>query len=559
MPHRTFGKIAGPSPTARLAVAAAAVWLTVALGVVFLLVQEREATLERAGRNLAALALALESYTARSFQAVDLTLAGAVDALRLADDLPPHDPDFQAALERRLEFLSPYVRAIYIVDAQGRVLHDTDYPDSPALTPAAQHYFQAHRDNPSLVSSVAAPLENHPGLGWFVPVTRRLGTNTRFDGIAVAAVQPLYFESLFRRMGLGPSDVISFYYRNGVLISRYPQAGPATGDSFAGSPLFDRHLPQSDAGTFVAHREPGPAFLVSYRDVQGQPLVVSVAEQMSSVLAPWRTVAAGAAIALAALLTLLALLIVQFRRQQRVRERAQEQRAHAERMEALGHVTSGIAHDFNNLLSVVSSSLEVVSHATANEDARRAATDAAERAVARGAELIRRLSTFARSRPVELSTARLEKAIRGCEELLRRAAGHHVELLMDLTPDLPPCRLDETEFEVALVNLVINARDAMAGSGRIAIRTYPCEEDRRHVCVSVEDSGHGMSESVQRHAFEPYYTTKGNQGTGLGLAQVYGFMLQIGGETRIESRAGIGTKVELRFPLADPADGRAGA
>lgn len=137
---------------------------------------------------------------------------------------------------------------------------------------------------------------------------------------------------------------------------------------------------------------------------------------------------------------------------------------------------------------------------------------------------------------------------------MKRAAGSKVDLLIDLAPDLPPCRLDETDLEVALVNLVVNARDAITGTGRIAVRTYASEEEDERVCVAVEDSGHGMAEAVQHHAFEPYYTTKGDKGTGLGLAQVYGFMLQVGGDARLDSSPGIGTRVELRFPVAGPED-----
>ncbi|HLT92708.1 MAG TPA: ATP-binding protein [Woeseiaceae bacterium] len=546
LPNLALDRLAPGSLTIRLAATAAFIWLSIVVAVVFLLLREREATLERESRNLSALALALEAHTARTFQAVDLTLAGAVDAMRLADNLPPHDPEFQEALERRLEFLTPYVRAIFIIDATGRVIHDTRYPDGPALTPAGDSYFLAHRRNPALVSRIGPPVADHPGLGWFVPVTRRVQQGAEFGGVAVAAVQPLYFETLFRRMGLGRKDVISLYHVNGDLISRFPDAGRSAGRSFADSALFAIWLPQGSSGTFVTDAPAGQRELVAWREVEGQPLVVSVAENLSTVLAPWRAIVAGATVGLASLLAVLTLLVLRFSRQQRIRERAYEQAASAERMQALGHLTSGIAHDFNNLLGIVSTSLGVLSHEEADTAARRHSLAAAERAVRRGAELIRRLATFARSRPMELKTASLNDCIESSRDLLERAAGRQVEVDLELAPSLPPCRLDDTELEVALVNLVLNARDAMAGAGRILIRTYPGEGER--VCVSVEDTGHGMSEAVQRHAFEPYYTTKGEGGSGLGLAQVYGFMLQVGGEARVESNPGAGTKVELCFP-----------
>ena len=543
----------------RVILVAAIIWLTVAATVGVLVLRERESIVERSSRVLSALALVLETQTARTFQSVDLMLAGVADTLRLADDLAPDDPKFRAALVRRLDYLKPYVRAIYVVDESGRIIHDTDHPAAPFISPAQRPYFQRHRENPALVASISVPLESHPELGWFVPVTRRIGTDDAFAGIAVAAVQPRYFDALYRQMGLSDAEVISLFYDNGALIAQYPDAGQAAGSSFADAPLFSTYLPRRKAGTYVAERGVLPfENLVSYRAVQSQPLVVAVTQDMSAVLAPWRPIAAGAAAALALLLLLLALLVDQFRRQQRARERIQERQARTERIEALGHLTSGIAHDFNNLLGIVSSSLAVLSHGSRMTEACKQAMGAAERAVERGAELIRRLGTFSRSRPMLVRSANLSQCVRGSAGLLERAAGTAVELDLELAPDLPACLLDETELEIALVNLVVNARDAMSGKGRIAVRTYACSESGERVergaleriCVEVEDEGPGMSEQVQRHAFEPYYSTKGEGGTGLGLAQVYGFMLHVGGESRIDSRPGAGTRVQLLFRRA---------
>lgn len=543
----------------RVIVVAGIIWFAVAAAVGLLVLREREATIERASRVLSALALALETQTARTFQSVDLTLAGAVDALRLADHVEPDDPEFRAALIRRLLYLRPYVRAIYIVDQDGSIIHDTDHPALPAISPADRPYFQRHRENPALTASIATALESHPELGWFIPVIRRTGTDEEFAGIAVAAVQPRYFDALYQRMGLSPSEVISLFYDNGVLISQYPDESQAIGSSYADAPLFSMQLPRANAGSFLSSRGVLPfEALVSYRTVQSLPLVVAVAQEMRAVLAPWRLIAAGAAAALAMLLVLLVLLVDQFRRQQRVRERIQERQARTERMEALGHLTSGIAHDFNNLLAVVSSSLAVLSNDARTAEACRNAMAAAERAVERGAELIRRLGTFSRSRPMLVRSADVNHCVQASANLLQRAAGADVELILDLAPNLPACLLDDTELEIALVNLVVNARDAMAGKGRIDVRTFPCSATGEpasrgtagRVCVAVQDHGPGMNEQVQRHAFEPYYSTKGEHGTGLGLAQVYGFMLHVGGEARIESRPGAGTTVQLIFRRA---------
>jgi signal transduction histidine kinase len=183
----------------------------------------------------------------------------------------------------------------------------------------------------------------------------------------------------------------------------------------------------------------------------------------------------------------------------------------------------------------------------------------AQEALQRGNTLTSQLLAFAKQQELEIKIADVNELVRNLEPLLRQAAGSGVEITFGYASSVPPCRADQAQFDAALVNLVVNARDAMPQGGTIQIRTRRWEQPRspkngltpgHYGCVQVKDDGPGMPPDVSSRAFDPFFTTKGEQGTGLGLAQVYGFMRQIGGEARIESAVGVGTTIELYFPVA---------
>jgi two-component system NtrC family sensor kinase len=534
----------------RLGVIAAAIAFWVASAIVggVLLLLERKGTLERAEHALAARALMLEEHTLRTFQTVDVALAGVADIMRLRPDLPKHDPAFRQALLDRLQDLQLYVRAIFVLGADGSIIHDTDFPNTPDVSLADRPYFQRHARDSALERSISEPLLSRSGLGWFLAVNRRVGSGKIFGGIAVAAVQPRYFEALYRHMGLAEGDAITLFTRNGTLIAGYPVGEDAIGKSFADYPLFSKELPRRASGSYktdegmFSHRR-----LVSYRAIDDPPLVVGVAQSTDSILAAWRRTALGLAVALGALLLLLGVVCAQLIRHQRARERARQRVAQAEKLEALGHLTGGIAHDFANLLNVISANLHIISLEPENPGSTRHAAEVAARGVARGTELIRRLLTFARQRPLSVETADLNALVADSAALLRQAAGAQIEIAVEPASGLPACLTDKTEFEVALVNLVVNARQA--GATHVALATG---EAGNQVRLSIRDNGAGMSQKVRQRAFEPFYTTKGEAGTGLGLPQVYGFLQQMGGDVRIDSAPGSGTTVHLLFPKAPP-------
>jgi len=238
----------------------------------------------------------------------------------------------------------------------------------------------------------------------------------------------------------------------------------------------------------------------------------------------------------------------------------------AQKMESIGQLTGGIAHDFNNLLSVLASGLEVLAMGRgAGTDSK--TFDSMRRAVDRGATLTQQLLAFARQQPLQPETRSVNRLITGFESVLRRAVSAAIAFDVRLEPHIRTTVIDSARFESALLNLVVNARDAMPDGGHLQIETANVELAEHevrglapgpYVRVTVADTGSGMSPETVTRAFEPFYTTKEvGKGTGLGLSQVYGFIKQSGGEVVIGSAPGEGTTISIFLPAAPGQDGGA--
>ncbi|GAA0548501.1 hypothetical protein GCM10010172_32930 [Paractinoplanes ferrugineus] len=246
--------------------------------------------------------------------------------------------------------------------------------------------------------------------------------------------------------------------------------------------------------------------------------------------------------------------------QDKARLRAEAQVHRHQRLESLGQLAGGIAHDFNNMLGVVVNYANFVIEEAAEPtpDLSAISADAAQivRAGKRGTDLTHQLLSFARREVVRPRVLSLNATIADISEMLHRSIGSHIELLLRPAADLPPVLCDPGQIEQLLVNLVLNARDAMPGGGELVIDTARLGA---RVRLRVSDSGAGMEPDVLERAFEPFFTTKGSgSGTGLGLATVYGIVTQAGGEVSIASTPGAGTTVTVLLPAAldtvPPAD-----
>jgi two-component system cell cycle sensor histidine kinase/response regulator CckA len=228
--------------------------------------------------------------------------------------------------------------------------------------------------------------------------------------------------------------------------------------------------------------------------------------------------------------------------------RLEHQVQQRQKMEAIGQLAGGIAHDFNNLLTVIGGNAMLLNMGELSDDAREHVdqiTAAAERASA----LTRQLLTFSRAREPKLDLVDINAVIGSVEGMLRRLIGENVRIETELADDLAPVRADPVQLEQVLINLALNARDAMPGGGRLRIGTAASEEG---VALEVADDGVGMDDETRERIFEPFFTTKpAGEGTGLGLANVYGIVVQAGGEIHVVSAPGEGTTFTIDLPAAD--------
>ena len=233
----------------------------------------------------------------------------------------------------------------------------------------------------------------------------------------------------------------------------------------------------------------------------------------------------------------------------------------AQKMEAIGQLTGGIAHDFNNLLQVVSGNLQLLQKEIAGNDRAGRRVANAQSAVARGAKLTSQLLSFGRRQPLEPKVVNIGRLLSGMDELLRRSLGEAIEIETVVAGGLWNTLIDPGNLENAIVNLAINARDAMQGSGKLTIETgnawldeayvraHPEVEAGQYVVLSVTDTGSGMPPEIAARAFDPFFSTKAEgHGTGLGLSMVYGFAKQSRGHVKIYSEVGHGTTVKLYLP-----------
>ena len=245
------------------------------------------------------------------------------------------------------------------------------------------------------------------------------------------------------------------------------------------------------------------------------------------------------------------------------RQKMEQELRQSQKMEAVGQLTGGVAHDFNNILTVIIANIELLDPMLADSDQRELAREAWG-AAQDGAKLAAQLLAFARRQPLNPKPTDVGRHVGGYAELLRRTVGEAIELRISMPAETHLAVVDGAQLQNAVLNLAINARDAMPRGGQLAIdvapvrldadyaRMYPEVRTGRYVLVTVTDTGTGMPEEVRRRAFEPFFTTKPvGAGTGLGLSMVYGFVKQTGGHIQIYSEPGSGTSVRIYLPHAE--------
>jgi signal transduction histidine kinase/ActR/RegA family two-component response regulator len=497
-------------------------------------------------------------------------------------DIRRNEAEFHRKLAR-LKKAMPQVRDLRVLDANARPLISASI--FPFVTASADltedEFFRVHREKgPRIYVSDVMKSRNRVG-NFFLETRRWEDAQGNFRGIVAISVEPNYYHTFFS--GFPQGNVFGLVREDGAVLARYPDPAEASPMRLTpGRGLLAEIIKAPEQGVYRARSAiDGVDRIASYRKLPNSPLYVTANFGLPEVAHAWRNdmishaLLAGPATFGLFLITLLAYsqarrersALEQLRQEIDLRQRTEAQLIQSQKMEAVGRLTGGIAHDFNNLLTVVLGNLETLArHLPKTNQRMQRAVANAQMGAERAASLTHRLLAFSRRQPLESKPVDLNALVAGMAELMRRTIGETITIESRLGAGLWMTEADPNQIENALLNLVINARDAMPDGGRLKIETANVEVDEeddnaakkygilpgKYAVLSVTDSGTGIAQDVLDMVFEPFFTTKPTgQGTGLGLSMVYGFMQQSGGNARIESEIGRGTVVKLYFPRTE--------
>jgi two-component system NtrC family sensor kinase len=513
---------------------------------------------------------------AKVFQSLNVTFDG-IEAITgdQSDEQIHGSKELRRQLKKMAKALSA-VNEIWILDREGHPLATSfEPPLPPDLNLSDRDYFRAHVDEDAgtYVGRVLIPrVENAP----FFAVSRRRVDHPEgaFAGVVMISVRPGDFHDFYERLASVEGSSYAMLRDDGVVLARYP--GPVAMDVKldVGSGFMQRIARNPNGGYYTTVSQiDGTYSRFAVRKLDGLPLYVSSGITVDAIRHQWLDFlsshlffglpATGFLVALA-WLTLMR--TKDLHHEAARRAAAEETLRQSQKMEAIGQLTGGIAHDFNNLLTVIIGNLDIALRKCADATLERPLRNALMGGQ-RAAQLTQRLLAFSRRQPLSPRPVDANRLIAGMSDLLRRSLGEKIDIEIVGGAGLWRTEIDAAELEAAILNLAINARDAMPDGGKLTIETTNAHLDEdfvrtldgvkagQYVLISVTDSGEGMTPDVIEHAVEPFFTTKKEgQGTGLGLSQVYGFVRQSGGYLRIYSEKDHGSTIKIYLPRRVPDD-----
>lgn len=486
-------------------------------------------------------------------------------------ELRNSEPALHEALRART-IDQPQIQSILILDAQGRALASSRLLPFPAVNMSDGEYFRVHRDGlqaPHLAKPIVTRTSNERVLNLSVGFKDDQG---QFGGVINVSLLTSYFDNYYGDIVAGdPQVAISLFAQDGEIYSRWPEA-PGGSQQLSPRGAVMQHLRQGAESAVVRGVSAinGQDSYIGYRKVGAYPLFIAAGRSRTAlrdeVLKELAILFAVAALPVAALFLTATIALRNARtalltmerleKEIETRRRAEEALLQAQKLEALGRLTGGVAHDFNNALMVITNNLFLLKRAAPDVGAKQ--IESMSRAVKSATNLTRQLLAFSRRQPLVAEHVVLQDKLPPMKDLFTPVLGSKVQLTVQVDADTAPVVLDVAELELALLNLSINARDAMPTGGGLAIHARNARDSEAPegmqdmVVIEVRDTGIGIAPELLSKVFEPFFTTKAvGEGTGLGLSQVYGMCDRMGGRAQIASTLGSGTCVSLYFPRAE--------
>jgi two-component system, NtrC family, sensor kinase len=513
-------------------------------------------------------------HALKVFETIDRSLSEINEIIR---GIPDADiKSREEALHLRLKRLAdslPQMKSTWIFDAQGRALVNSLVLPAPDIDFSDRNYFKAHveQDIGIFIGGALKPRPPYQGAPFFGVSRRRQSDDGSFAGVIQASVLPEYFENFYARIGHDAGSFFALGLTDGTVLARFPvldrdfrlDPNGAVGQKLAADPKAGLVTVTSPAD--------GIERRLGYQRLAEYPVYISAGLETSAIRSRWlATMGQHLIFGLPATALLFFILALALRRTRRLhaeaarRMEAEEALKHGQRLEALGQLTGGVAHDFNNLLTVIRASVDMLRRPHLSEERRLRYVDAISDTVSRAGKLTAQLLAFARRQTLKPEVFDVGKSVRALTEMIATLTGTPIQIVTRV-PDRP-CFInaDAGQFETALINMAVNARDAMGGAGRLTITVRAVAEPPApavlpenplgYVAVSVDDTGVGIPPKQIGRIFEPFFTTKEvGQGTGLGLSQVFGFAKQSGGEVMVASEVGKGSTFTIYLPRVSGA------
>ena len=500
---------------------------------------------------------------------LDEMLSGTTDA-----EIRKNEAIYNTKLKAITSSLSQ-LRDLWVVDADGHpVVSGTVFP-MPRLELADRDYFRIHRSANGPATYISEVLDGRVGTQQFFVISRRREIQGRFAGVTIVSIAPEYFFNYYATLPISENNSASLVRTDGTVLVRYPAlANPPV--KMPPDSLFMRTMRANPDFGFVTTRSQfdGIERTFAYRKLPKYEVAIATSFANGAVVADWMTAMSRHLLfGVPATAAMFGLSIMALRRTQRLQQEIERREAteltlrQSQKMEAVGRLSGGIAHDFNNMLTIILGNIDMALQRIGDTNPRiERALKAARQGSERAAILVQRLLAFSRQHPLEVKAVDANRLMHDMSELLRRTLGETIAIETVLAGGLWRIATDPNQLENAIINLAVNARDAMPDGGRLTIETSNSYLDEtytasqggdlahgQYVMIAVSDTGAGMSREVVEKAFEPFFTTKPvGMGTGLGLSMVYGFAKQSGGHIKIYSEPGEGTTIKLYFPrLAD--------